>query len=277
MVPAVTIIIPAHNEAGYIEACLDALLAQDETAGTMRVIVAANACIDDTVALSHAKTDAFAARGSVLHVLDLSAPGKTAALNAAEAALEPGVRIYLDADVICDPDLIGQTVSALQPDMPLYATGRLNVAPARSVVTRAYGDLWQALPFFKTGAVGAGFFALNAAGRARWGAFPAIISDDTFVRLSFAPTERIEVPAHYHWPMIEGFSGLVKVRRRQDAGVAEIRSLYPDLIKNDATPGLGLKGLLALALCKPVSFSVYVAVHLAVRIKGPQSEWTRGR
>lgn len=277
MIPIVTIIIPAHNEAAYIEACLDALIAQDTTAGDMQVIVAANACTDETVALSCAKTEAFVARGSMLQVLDLLAPGKTAALNAAEAGLETGPRIYLDADVICDPDLIGHTIAALRSNTPLYVTGNLTVAPARSVLTRAYGDLWQTLPFFKTGAVGAGFFALNGAGRARWDKFPEIISDDTFVRLNFAPSERVEVPARYHWPMIEGFSGLVKVRRRQDDGVTEIRRLYPHLLHNDNTPRLGLNELIALALRKPVSFAVYLAVHLAVRVRQPQSEWTRGR
>ncbi|GIT89247.1 glycosyltransferase [Roseobacter sp. OBYS 0001] len=273
----VAIIIPAHNEAHYIEACLNALVAQDDTAGAMRVIVAANACTDATVSLARAKANEFEKRDSRLEVLDLPNPGKTAALNAAEKGLEPGLRIYLDADIICDPDLIGQIRSALSPTKALYATGSQVVSTARTFVTRAYADLWQQLPFFKDGTTGAGLFALNAEGRRRWQAFPAIISDDTFVRLNFAPSERIEVPARYHWPMIEGFSNLAKVRRRQDAGVAEIRSLYPELLENDHTEWPSLRYLLALALRKPLSFAVYLAVHIAVRVRRPASEWTRGR
>lgn len=272
-----TILIPAHNEAQYVGSCLRALLEQTPDADPMRVIVAANACKDETVALSAEFIAQFAARGGELRVLDLPEPGKIAALNSAEAGLEPGVRIYLDADVIVDPQMVGQLRNALAPARPLYGTGRLAVAPARSAITRAYARLWQELPFFKTGAVGAGLFALNAAGRARWGAFPDIISDDTFVRLNFAPDDRIEVRAYYHWPMIEGWTGLVKVRRRQDAGVTEIRNLYPEIMANDSAPELGTVGAMRLALRQPWDFLVYVSVALAVRTRRPSKQWVRGR
>ncbi|WP_089996864.1 glycosyltransferase [Cognatiyoonia koreensis] len=277
MQPSSTIIIPAHDEADYIDACLCALLQQDGSAGKMRVIVAANACTDDTIQIARARTEAFMARQAELLVLDLKAPGKIGALNSAEAKLEPGIRIYLDADVICEPDLIGQLIAALQTDEPCYATGRLTIAPAQSWVTRAYGRLWQRLPFYQSGAVGAGLFATNAAGRARWGAFPDIISDDTFVRLCFAPSERVEVPARFHWPMIEGFAGLVKVRRRQDAGVAEVRALYPDLVDNEGAQQLTKPQIAKLALGTPLAFSVYAAVALAVKTKRPTKDWVRGR
>lgn len=272
-----TIIIPAHDEACYIVACLRALLAQSADAGPMRVIVAANACADETVTISRALSGEFAARGDELRVLDLPTPGKIAALNAAEVGLEPGVRIYLDADVICDVDMVAQLRTALAPQRPLYATGTMQVAPAKSPLTRAYAKLWQELPFFQGGAIGAGLFAMNAAGRARWGAFPDIISDDTFVRLNFTPEERIEVPARYHWPMIEGWTGLVKVRRRQNAGVDEVSRLYPELLANDPTPGLGAGGTLQLALRRPWPFAVYASVALAVKARRSDGKWVRGR
>lgn len=275
MTTALTIIIPAHDEADYIGPCLAALLAQRGV--QLMVIVAANGCRDATVAIAAGHAGEFAARGHGLRVLDLPGGGKIGALNAAEAAAGPGARVYLDADVICEPDLMAQLAAALDTPAPRYATGTLAIAPARSPVTRAYARLWRELPFVQGGAVGAGCFALNPAGRARWGAFPRIISDDTFVRLHFAPAERIEVPARYHWPMIEGFSGLVRVRRRQDAGVAEVRRLYPELAANDSTPRLGRAGALRLALRQPLDFAVYLAVHVAVRLRPPDTEWTRGR
>lgn len=277
MQPSSTIIIPAHNEADYIGACLRSLLKQDRFAGAMLIIVAANACTDSTIEVARAHTEAFAARHAELQVLDLKEPGKIAALNSAEARLGPGIRIYLDADVTCDPALVGHLIAALQTEDPRYATGRLTIAPARSWVTRAYARLWQSLPFFHSGAVGAGLFAINASGRARWGAFPDIISDDTFVRLSFAPSERIEVPARFHWPMIEGFTGLVKVRRRQDAGVAEVRALYPDLTANDATQTPSKPEIIKLALATPFAFAVYAAVALVVKSRRPTKDWVRGR
>jgi len=277
MRPSSTIIIPAHNEAAYIGACLQALLDQDTNAGEMRIIVAANACTDDTVKICLAKADDFAARNCELRILDLATPGKIAALNSAEDGLEPGVRIYLDADVVCDPAMVGQLCTVLSATSARYATGQLSIAPAQSAITRAYARFWQELPFFKSGAVGAGLFALNAAGRSRWGLFPVIISDDTFVRLSFEPDERIEVPCPYIWPMVEGFSGLVKVRRRQDAGVTEVRALYPQLMKNDNSARLSKATLVKLALRYPWPFAVYVATTLAVKSKRPSRDWVRGR
>lgn len=273
----ISVIIAARNEAGWLPRSLAALLAQDETAGRVQVVVAANACTDATVQVARDHAPAAEARGWRLDVLDLGAVGKLGALDAADAkALAPN-RAYLDADVLCDPALLGQTVAALDTDRPRYATGTLAVAPAVSPVTRAYARIWTRLPFVEGGAVGAGFFAVNAAGRARWDGWPRIIADDTFARLHFAPEERVEVPARYHWPMVEGFPNLVRVRRRQDAGVAEIRRLYPELMANEGkappTPGR----IARLAAGDPLGFAVYAAVHATVRARRGGSDWTRGR
>jgi hypothetical protein len=244
--------------------------------------VAANACTDRTEAIVQQMVPRAAARGWQLICDSSPEPGKVKALNRADAvvaALEGGggIRAYLDADVVCDPALLGQLRAALSRPEPTYATGTLQVARAQSWVTRAYADLWTRLPFVRGGAVGAGLFAVNGAGRARWEAFPPIISDDTFVRLHFAPGERIEVPARYHWPMVEGWRNLVRVRRRQDAGVAEVYRLYPGLRGNEAKAGTGGAGLAGLALRVPVGFMVYGLVHLAVRLRRAGPVWSRGR
>jgi glycosyltransferase involved in cell wall biosynthesis len=272
-----SVILPASNEAGYIGACLRALLAQHGAAGAVEVLVVANGCRDDTAARARAMGTEFAARGWRLEVIERAEGGKTRALNAGDAAAAGAIRVYLDADVICAPGLLGQLRAALAPDRPLYATGTLEVATARSWVTRRFADLWVRLPFVTGGAVGAGLFAVNAAGRARWGEWPEIISDDTFARLHFAPAERIEVPARYVWPMVEGFGPLVRVRRRQDAGVAELRRLHPALMANEGKAGLGLAGALRLLAVAPVSFVVYLAVRAAASSRPAGAGWSRGR
>ncbi len=272
------VIIPANNEGRYIGPCLDAILAQD-TSHRLSVIVAANACSDDTVAQTQARVPDFEGRGWDLYCLDLEQGGKVYALNAAEGLL-PGAsvaRAYLDADVICDPELIEEVAQALDVDAPRYATGTLHVARPQSWATRAYGTVWIRLPFVQGGAVGAGFFALNGAGRARWGAFPNIISDDTFVRLNFTHAERIEVSARYHWPMVEGLRALIRVRRRQNAGVDEIAAKWPTLIDNEGKSHLGKTGFLRLLFQVPVALAVYLTVHVAVRIGKPEAKWSRGR
>ncbi len=272
---AISILIPANNEQGYIGPCLEALLAQ-KTDRAARVIVAANACTDETVPIARGYAARFADRGWQLQILDIEEGGKPNALNRADAAAEGEMRVYLDADVEMSPPLLEQLARALDRPDPAYASGRMAVSRAQSWITRAYGRIWTRLPFMTEGVPGAGLFAVNGPGRARWGDFPQIISDDTFVRLHFTPEERIGVPATYSWPLVEGFVALVRVRRRQDAGVAELDRLYPGILDNEGKAPLTPGRLVRLALSDPMGFAVYIAVSLAVRGKR-DSDWTRGR
>ncbi|WP_425098191.1 glycosyltransferase [Tropicibacter sp. S64] len=274
---AVSVIVPASNEAALIGGCLSALLASDPVPAAVEVIVVANGCSDDTAARARGFAERFAAKGWHLVVLDLTEGGKLEALNAGDAAASGGIRVYLDADVTVSAALLGQIAAALEGPEPRYASGRVTIT-AKSAVSRAYARVWAKVPFMADCVPGCGLFAVNAAGRARWGAFPDIISDDTFVRLSFAPGERVGVPAAYEWPIAEGFQRLVRVRRRQDVGVDEIARLYPDLLDNDDKPAFGTGRKLGLALRDPLGFAVYSGVAVMVKLtKGQGSEWSRGR
>ena len=275
--PLINVIIAARNEENYIGACLDALLQQSEQAGRVEVILAANACTDRTAEVAGEMREQFDARGWTLTILEVPEPGKVNALNAADRVATGDALVFLDADVRCDAELLAQLRAALASDRPTYATGRLQVAPAKTWVTRRYARLWVELPFVKGGAVGAGLFSVNRAGRSRWAEFPDIISDDTFVRLQFSPEERVETPARYHWPMVEGFANLVRVRRRQDDGVQEIHRLYPEIIEHEAKAQVTKRDLLGLLIRMPVSFAVYALVHVAVRLRRSSTDWTRGR
>lgn len=274
LTPRLSVIIPASNEAGYIGACLAALF-QSGRIGA-ECIVVANGCHDATATVARSFTAQADAAGWALLVLDLPQGGKPGALNAGDEAAKSSMRVYLDADVIVSPPLMAALIAVLDSDTPLYATGTAQIPSAKSAVTRAYARFWQRLPFAQSPAPGYGLFAVNAAGRARWGAFPAIISDDTFVRLQFTHDERVQVSAPYAWPMIEGLAALIRVRRRQDAGVAEIDRLYPGLLAREAKARLGKTGLLALALRDPLGFATYAAVSIAVRLKRDKG-WARGR
>ncbi len=271
-----TLIIPAHNEEDLLPGTLDALIAQTG-ARPVQLIVAINGSTDQSVEVATSYKSRFEDKGWRFDILDLAQGGKLQALNAAEEIAQSENRIYLDADVLCDPTLIDELITALSAPHAIYATGTLAVQPARSWTTRHYARIWQQVPFVKGGAVGAGLFSVNAHGRARWDTFPDIISDDTFVRLNFAPHERVEVPARYHWPMIEGFRALVKVRKRQNIGVEEIAQKFPDLLRNEREGSLSAGQALGLALRHPISFAVYFAVHIAVRFGPKTLDWTRGR
>lgn len=272
-----SIIIPAHNEEAWIAGCLGPVLAEPAPAGGAEVIVVANGCTDATVARARDFAGRAEAGGWDFQVLDLPGLGKPGALNAGDAAASGDMRLYLDADVHTGPGVISRIVQALSVPEARYASARPRIARAQSAVTRAYARFWQELPFAKSAAPGFGLFAVNAAGRVRWGEYPKLISDDTFVRLLFRPEERIEVEGSYEWPMVEGFEALVRVRRRQDAGVSEIARLHPELIRNEGKPGLSKPELLRMLSKDPAGFAVYAGVSLAVRMKRQGNDWSRGR
>lgn len=274
--PPLSVIVPACNEAGWIDACLAAVAASRGAEG--EVVVVANGCTDDTAARARAHAGMLAAAGFALNVLETPALGKPGALNAGDAAARYPDRAYLDADVTVSPGLLAAIAAALDRPVPRLASGSPVVAPARSFVTRAYARFWTRLPFVAQGCPAFGLYAVNAAGRARWGPFPDIISDDTFVRLHFSPAERLRLPETYVWPMVEGFGALVRVRRRQDRGVAEFDRLFPELRGNDDKARPGRAWLMGRLLADPAAFAAYAAVALAVRLGGgDQAGWVRGR
>lgn len=273
----VSVIIPAHDEARYIGRCLAALLDSDPASGCgMEVIVVANGCRDDTAAVARRYDAATRERGWRLKVLEIADASKIMALNAGDLAAIGHFRVYLDADVHVSQKLIAQLVRALGTDAPRYATGTPRVARPESRLTRAYARFWQRVPFNQTNAPGFGIYAVNAQGRARWAEFPQVVADDTFVRLHFTPAERMQADATYTWPMVEGLGPLVRVRRRQDAGTAQIAARYPHLIAHDDKVR---PDILALAKADPTGFAAYALVSVMVRLGRPfaGSGWSRGR
>lgn len=278
MSSGLSIIIPANNEEAYLATCLQALMASEAADVPVQVLVVANACTDGTVQVARSFDAAASGKGWTLQVLDLAQPGKLNALNVGDEVAAGALRLYLDADVLVSPALVRMLVTVLtETEQARYASGTPEISSARSAITRAYARFWQQLPFARSEAPGFGAFAVNTAGRARWDKFPDIISDDTYVRLLFAPRERKGVTATYEWPMVEGFTRLVKVRRRQDQGVKEIAQKWPELLANEGKTVPGPLDLVLMALREPVGFFVYAAVTVAVKSRKASTQWTRGR
>ncbi|MGB3246346.1 MAG: glycosyltransferase family 2 protein [Sulfitobacter sp.] len=273
-----SVLIPAQNEAAWLPACLDALLASTEVQGSVEVIVIANGCTDDTVPTARGFEERSRLKGWSLIVLDLKEGGKLNALNEGEDVATGDVLIYLDADVKVCRSLIAQIVAALKGETPLYASGRPLVTTGDKAIIRAYTRFWETTPFMVHGVPGFGIYAMNRAGRARWKAWPDIISDDTFARLNFIPEERIGVSATYDWPMIGSFGALVRVRRRQDIGVAEVAARFPDLVTNDDLYDKTVP-IWRRALRDPVGFIVFCTLRVAIRLPLWRSanRWARGR
>lgn len=274
-----SVLIPANNEETQITDCLRAVYKSEglENCEQPEIIVMANGCTDRTAAIASGLTDEANSHGWHLHVLDIAKGGKLNALNLGDAAAQFGSRIYLDADVIVSSNLIAEIGATLNQLEPTYASGTLVISECDTWISRAYRRIYLQVPFITQGVPGCGLFAVNATGRKRWDNFPDIISDDTFVRLQFTSNERTAVTASYTWPIVEGFANLVKVRRRQDKGVAEIAQKYPEILQNDDKPPFGRGRALKMALCDPIGFAVYVGVSLATRLSRNSNDWSRGR
>lgn len=282
--PLLTVIIPSHNEENHIQACLAAIIAQSDLPPDhgMQVIVAANGCEDRTVDFAQACGADLTAAGFGLLVQEIPKGSKTNALNAAEAAATHGNRVFIDADVIIGPRILRQLSDILAQAGPVYASGTVRVPRPKSLVSRAYAKVWTNLPFFRDGVPGIGLYAVNAEGRARWSTFPAIIADDRFVRLQFAPQERRKTAAAYDWPLPEGFQNLLNVRHRWKEGNLELAEKFPDLLANDSeinTTGRNALGLLRTPFSAVVFLLIYGISNWRARrsLGAKTTQWRRGR
>lgn len=280
-----TVIIPSFNEENYIAACLEALLTQAGLPDnhSVQVIVAANGCHDATVSIAQRYAPEFARAGFDYLTLNIAQPGKTNALNVADGHAEFANRAYLDADVVLGPGFLAELLLALRSETdPVYIGGSVEVPRSRSWVTRAYARIWTNLPFVREGVPGIGFYAFNAAGRARWSEFPEIIGDDRYVRLQFRDSERKRLKATYKWPLPEGFFNMVKAKRRWSEGNLEVSRKFPELAANDSQRNTSADGKLLL-LRHPISGLIFVAITLGSKglavLQGTRrsQEWRRGR
>ena len=146
----ISIIIPANNESDYITSCLESILASDEPAGPVQVVVAANGCTDDTAGKALSMASRFEWRGWKIDVLDLPGVGKIGALNAGDAASLYRTRAYLDADITLSPPLIAQLTAILERDAPVYASGSLRIPQAQSYLSKRYARFGCACLLFPT-------------------------------------------------------------------------------------------------------------------------------
>lgn len=173
--PAGSVVIPAHNEARVIGRMLSAL-AEGLPEGT-DVVVACNGCTDGTPQVARR-----AAACLSLQVLDLRRPSKIEALNEADAVLATLPRAYVDADVVVSGRSVAEVFAVLRSDpsvlvaRPPLVYDTLSAAP----LVRAFYRARSRTPSLMTAMWGAGFFAVSAAGRERWGAFP-LGADDYYV------------------------------------------------------------------------------------------------
>lgn len=280
-----TIIIPCHDEAAWVGGCIASVLCSVRASGLggeVEIVAVANGCTDRTLAVVRSFEPEALRAGVRLVSVALDRRSKALALNHGDALASGGIRIYLDADVTMEPALLGELVRTLGTGDPVFASGRLTVPDPRGLAARAYARAWQNLPLVTDDVPGFGLYAVSAAGRRRWGAFPDLHSDDKFVRLHFARSERRRVAAAYRWPLPDDLPTLIRARSRWCAGNRELAQTRPDLVGPRSSRST-LSDVLRLAADSPSATAVFAAVYLwgevtARLMTGRASDiWASGR
>jgi hypothetical protein len=219
---AASVIIAAHNEAGVLGSCLDALL-DGAGGGRLEVIVVPNGCTDATAAV--------AARHPGVRVIEIAVSGKAAALNAGESIATAYPRIYLDADITVPPEAAIGLAEALRNYEGIFAAvpARVLDTEGRPLLVRAYLAINQRLPAFQEGIFGRGMIALSASGRGRFTTFPLMVADDLFLDSLFTTDEKCTVPGisvevAAPWRVKDLLKRLIRVRQGNTAMRAASRN-----------------------------------------------------
>jgi glycosyltransferase involved in cell wall biosynthesis len=258
----ISIIIPAHNEESVIARGLRALLT-GAAPGELEVVVACNGCTDRTAEVARSF-------GSPVRVLEVAQASKIAALNAADAVAVGFPRFYIDADVIIELASVRRIAFALEKGSALMATPQVCM-PLRDTTwpVRAFYRVWTALAYNRTfGAVGTGVYAVSAAGRARWRAFPDVISDDGFVRFCFATHERSTVEgAVSHVDPPRDFARLIRIKTRSRLGLYQLRASFPGRSTSDRRRAPGAARHLLGNISLWPQLPIYLLVNLVTRVR----------
>jgi glycosyltransferase involved in cell wall biosynthesis len=185
-----SVIIPAHDEEAVVGRLLQALVETDRDSA-LEIVVVANGCSDNTVAVASAVAPS-------IRVVEIAEASKIAALNAGDAAATSFPRAYVDADVVITVDTLFALADSLEaPNGPLVASPRLVVdLEGTTWFLRAHYRVWELSDYRLEGHIGSGVYAVSREGRARFGAFPDVIADDRFVQQRFAPEERATLMDH---------------------------------------------------------------------------------
>lgn len=234
----VQVVIPAHRGASVLHRSLQGLAGQ-RFDGEIHAVVAVNPPSDPTLAVALQLCAELQRPGLRLEVIT-TRPGRPSAINEAEQRFDSlALRLYLDQDARLSPTGVSALVRALGRGDVHFVTGRVRAATGSDLVGRAYCSMWACLPYVQRSCASMGLFAVSAKGRERWSTLPDVRSDDKWVRLHFAGSERLMVAASYEVCPPAGLRSLMDARRRYRAGNRELAHRYPELVAQDVSRAMG--------------------------------------
>jgi len=265
----VSIVIPAHNEADVISHCLQRLV-QPCKMLEPEIIVVCNGCSDRTAEIVRSFDQAIC--------IETDIASKANALNLGDKVATCFPRFYLDADIRLSLNDISIVVEAMKEENALLAVPKAQMDRAGSSwAVRSYYDIWCNLPYCREGMYGAGVYAVSKEGRKRFDEFPAINSDDLFIRGLFKREEKIGVrDAVSIASAPTSLGGLITIKSRGRMGDQRFKANYPEMAENEGKEyGLAIRELIGKVKLWP-KVMVYLAVNLITRIRARQMIKAKG-
>ncbi len=276
VVPAMSIVIPAHNEEAVLSRCLRDLL-NGALPGELDIVVVCNGCTDRTA-------DIARSFGSSVRVLETAIPSKIVALNLGDCVARAFPRFYVDADVVLTIESLRSTAAVLRFGQYLAAAPEVewNLNHSNWFV-KAFYSVWQWQPYFDSGRLGAGVYALSEAGHDRLGEFPQITADDEYVRRLFSNAERITVTnGTFQVTPPRTLRDLIKIKTRSRRGNMELVERFPHLSRPARESRWKFLGRIAsrpsLWLASLIYFLVVIQTTIRARRtlkRGAAVEWER--
>jgi glycosyltransferase involved in cell wall biosynthesis len=222
----ISIVVPAHNESSVIARTLSQWVT-NPTLDEIGVVVVCNGCTDDTANVARGF-------GPTVHVVESDIASKTHALNLGDQISGVFPRIYVDADIVITVDAIRALARRLEQGdvLAVAPLADINLTGCSWLVRKYYG-IRSRLPSSREGIGGSGVYALSEAGRRRFGQFPDVIADDTYVCRQFRLQERETLPCVRStvFPPRTVLQ-LIAVRIRAYRGIFELAQRFPELRVN---------------------------------------------
>ncbi len=256
-----TVIVPAHNEAGVIENCLNSIIKQE---GVDHLIVACNGCTDNTIEIVKQKFPSAIC-------LELKKPSKVNALNEAEiVAKEIGLNypvFYIDADTQLSENCIRQITQELEgSDVLLAAPTPIIDTSKSSWLVKKYYQIWVNLPYIKEGVIATCSYIITKQGRQRFEKFPEIINDDGYVRCHFKNNEISNIAGtEIYIQAPRDIFSLIKIKTRARLGNMELSRTKQCPVKEAKNYGnVMLSRLLSRDF---IPASLYIVIALVIRVR----------
>jgi biofilm PGA synthesis N-glycosyltransferase PgaC len=261
----ISVLIPAHNEAGVLRECLDAVMAQ--TLPVDQIVVVADSCTDDTVAVA-------ASYGAV--VVETEQGGKAASQQVGLPYVRGDILVCIDADTVIDVDVVEKFVAELAAGsdatcanmLPMPQQGGFWVANRRfAYALGRYWWRWSQAQVGRLMVLSGCAYALRTKTVRMIGGFPGeLITCDmdltwSLYRAGYKTTFCHNALAYTYDP--ETFAVYTKQMRRWASGFFQNFAAHWDLVRRSPAAFLVVGSLLLDLLMLPVTYALVAwwAIH----------------